>query len=592
MAVDEAELALDGSVDLRGKPVLREKTGRWRACSLIIGYEFVERMAFAGIWANLVVYLTTKLHEGTVSSARNVSNWSGTTWMTPLLGAYIADTYLGRFWTFMIFSCVYILGMGIMTLAVTLKSLRPPECNSNEICQKASSLQIVIFYFALYLLALATGGTKPCITTFGADQFDDFHTKEKLQKNSFFNWWICFVFCGSLLGQTLIVYVQDNISWGLASGIITAALIISYVLFIIGIPLYRHKLPAGSPLKRMGRVIGMVIKNWKVRVPTDASCLYEVHSKEYLRQGRYPIAHTKLMRFIDKAAVENNSGSNPCTVTDVEETKLVLRILPIWLTLILPSSLLTQCSTLFVKQGMTLDRHLGPNFEIPAASIGFLLQISMLLVLLIYNRFLVPVCRRFTGNPRGITILQRIGVGMVLYTFAMAAAVITEIKRLGVIKSHGLADKANAIVPRSIFTLLPQFSIIGVAEGFLEVAKLEFFYDQAPESMQSLGNSLYATSLGVGAFLNSVILNAVTNITGRKGHQSWILDNVNASRFDYYYALLAILSFFNYISFLVVSWFYTYKREISQALGKESAKAREVICIENQNAEEMQHGIQ
>lgn len=76
---------------------------------LYAGYEFVERMAFAGIWANLVVYLTTKLHEGTVSSARNVSNWTGATWLAPLLGAYIADTYWGRFWTFIIFSAVYIM---------------------------------------------------------------------------------------------------------------------------------------------------------------------------------------------------------------------------------------------------------------------------------------------------------------------------------------------------------------------------------------------------------------------------------------------------------------------------------------------------
>ncbi|KAH9318964.1 hypothetical protein KI387_020733, partial [Taxus chinensis] len=72
-------------------------------------YEFVERLAFAGIWANLVVYLTNKLHEGTVSSARNVTNWIGTLSLTPLLGAYIADTYLGRFRTFAVFSCIYIL---------------------------------------------------------------------------------------------------------------------------------------------------------------------------------------------------------------------------------------------------------------------------------------------------------------------------------------------------------------------------------------------------------------------------------------------------------------------------------------------------
>lgn len=57
-------------------------------------------MAFNSIAANLVIYLTKELHEDTISSARNVNNWSGAVWLTPILGAYIADTYLGRYWTF------------------------------------------------------------------------------------------------------------------------------------------------------------------------------------------------------------------------------------------------------------------------------------------------------------------------------------------------------------------------------------------------------------------------------------------------------------------------------------------------------------
>lgn len=73
------------------------------------GYEAFERMAFYGVASNLVVYLTTQLHEDTVASVRNVNNWSGSVWMTPILGAYIADSYLGRFWTFTFSSLIYVL---------------------------------------------------------------------------------------------------------------------------------------------------------------------------------------------------------------------------------------------------------------------------------------------------------------------------------------------------------------------------------------------------------------------------------------------------------------------------------------------------
>lgn len=66
-------------------------------------------MAFYGISSNLVLYLTTKLHQGVVPSANNVTNWVGTIWMTPVIGAYVADAHLGRYRTFMGASVIYLI---------------------------------------------------------------------------------------------------------------------------------------------------------------------------------------------------------------------------------------------------------------------------------------------------------------------------------------------------------------------------------------------------------------------------------------------------------------------------------------------------
>ena len=68
-------------------------------------YELFERMAYYGVAANL----TERLHQGTVQAANNVTNWSGTVFLTPLLGAFLADAYLGRYWTFVAGSAVYLL---------------------------------------------------------------------------------------------------------------------------------------------------------------------------------------------------------------------------------------------------------------------------------------------------------------------------------------------------------------------------------------------------------------------------------------------------------------------------------------------------
>ena len=169
----------------------------------------------------------------------------------------------------------------------------------------------------------------------------------------------------------------------------------------------------------------------------------------------------------------------------------------------------------------------------------------------------------------------------------MVIAIATEIKRLDVIKEHGLERKMKAIVPRSIYTLIPQFALMGTADALLDIGKIEFFYDQAPESMQSLGTSLYTSSLGVGSFMGSFLLTIVSNITGRRGHKGWILNNLNESRLDYYYAFLVVLSFLKFVFFRFVSYWYKYKRVTFEAFGKDVEKAIETVALRKQKDEDV-----
>lgn len=271
-------------------------------------------------------------------------------------------------------------------------------------------------------------------------------------------------------------------------------------------------------------------------------------------------------RFLNKACVKTGS-KDPwmlCSVTQVEETKQILRMLPILMATFVPSAMIAQVNTLFVKQGTTLDRGIG-SFNIPPASLAGFVTISMLVSVVIYDRFFVPTMRRLTKNPRGISLLQRMGIGLVFHIFIMMIASLVERRRLSAAKDHGVVDSGGQ-VPLSIFILLPQFVIMGTADAFLEVAKIEFFYDQAPESMKSLGTSYSMTSLGIGNFLSSFLLSTVSHITKKHGHQGWILNNLNASHLDYYYAFFAILNLLNFIFFLVIIKFYVYKAEVSDSM--------------------------
>ncbi|XP_051152910.1 protein NRT1/ PTR FAMILY 5.2-like isoform X1 [Andrographis paniculata] len=557
----------DGTVDLRGKPVLRSNTGRWKACSFIVVYEVFERMAYFGISSNLFIYLTTKLRQGTVRSANNVTNWLGTNWITPILGAYVGDALLGRYWTFLIATAIYFSGMSLLTLSVSIHPLKPSSCpDPNGVhCQKPTTLQIVVFFVALYIIALGNGGTKPNISTIGADQFDEFDPKEKIQKLSFFNWWAFSILFGALFATTVLIYIQDNVGWALGYGIPTIGLAISILIFLAGTPFYRHKVPMGSSLTTIIKVIVASISKWKVEIPTDAKELYELDPIEY-GEGKHMIDSTNSMRFLNKACVRTSS-SKPwllSSVTQVEETKQILRMIPILIVTFIPSTMVAQIGTLFIKQGTTLNRHIGA-FKIPPASLGLFVTISMLVSLVVYDRVFVKIIRKRTRNPRGITLLQRMGIGMILHIIIMVIASLTERYRIHVARKNGLVENGGQ-VPLSVFIILPQFILMGVADAFLEVAKLEFFYDQAPESMKSLGASYSLTSLGAGNFISSLFLTIVSNVTSGNGHEGWIRNNLNASHLDYYYAFFAILNCINFVLFLVVVRFYVYRAEVSDSM--------------------------
>ncbi|CAN8317586.1 unnamed protein product [Cochlearia groenlandica] len=549
----------DGTVDLQGRPVLASRTGRWKACSFLLGYEAFERMAFYGIASNLVNYLTTRLHEDTISSVRNVNNWSGAVWITPIAGAYIADSYVGRFWTFTASSLIYVLGMILLTMAVTVKSLRP-TCTKG-VCNKASSSQITFFYISLYTIAIGAGGTKPNISTFGADQFDNYSHGEKKQKVSFFNWWMFSSFLGALFATLGLVYIQENLGWGLGYGIPTIGLLVSLIVFYIGTPYYRHKVVKTDNLaKDLVQVPIAAFKNRKLQCPDDILELHELDSNYYKSTGKQQVYHTPSFRFLDKAAIKTSSRNIPCTVTKVEVAKRVLGLILIWLVTLIPSTLWAQVNTLFVKQGTTLDRKLGSTFQIPAASLGSFVTLSMLLSVPMYDQYFVPLMRKKTGNPRGISILQRLGIGFVIQIVAITVASAVEVKRMRVIKEFHITSPKQ-VVPMSIFWLLPQYSLLGIGDVFNAIGLLEFFYDQSPEEMQSLGTTFFTSGIGLGNFLNSFLVTIIDKTTSKSGGKRWIGDNLNDSRLDYYYGFLVVLSSANMVLFLWAASKYAYKSD-------------------------------
>ena len=74
-----------------------------------IGNEFCERLAYYGMSSNLVLYFKNHLNQHSATASKNANNWSGTCYITPLIGAFLADAYLGRYRTIAAFSIVYVI---------------------------------------------------------------------------------------------------------------------------------------------------------------------------------------------------------------------------------------------------------------------------------------------------------------------------------------------------------------------------------------------------------------------------------------------------------------------------------------------------
>ncbi|RWV96667.1 hypothetical protein GW17_00040604 [Ensete ventricosum] len=250
-------------------------------------------------------------------------------------------------------------------------------------------------------------------------------------------------------------------------------------------------------------------------------------------------------------------------------------MLPTWATTILFWTVYAQMTTFSVSQATTMDRHIGPSFEIPAGSLTVFFVGSILITVPIYDRLIVPAARRVTGNPQGLTPLQRIAVGLVLSIVAMCAAALTESKRLRAART----DPTAAVVPLTVFWLVPQFLLVGAGEAFTYIGQLDFFLRECPKGMKTMSTGLFLSTLSLGFFLSSALVTIVHKVTGESGKGAWLPDDLNKGKLYDFYWLLAVLSVLNLVVFAAAARGYVYKEK---RMGDESVNgvelAEEACC--------------
>ncbi|KAG5604193.1 hypothetical protein H5410_025685 [Solanum commersonii] len=558
----------DSYVDWKNRPAINNRHGGLLAASFVLGVEVLENLAFLANASNLVLYMSEYMHFSPSASANSVTNFMGTAFLLALLGGFLSDAFFTTFYIYIISALIEFLGLVILTIQARSSSLKPRKCElgvSNMPCEQVHGAQAAMLFIGLYLVALGVGGIKGSLPPHGAEQFDESTPSGRKQRSTFFNY---FVFClsfGALIAVTFVVWMEDNKGWQWGFGIATLAIFLSIPIFLAGSPFYRNKIPRGSPLTTISKVIIAALLNSSTSSSKNSSTV--IASMTSSPSPPIPASKdvesiettpSRSLSFLNQAVSDTPAcGALKCTVQQVEEVKIVMKLLPIFACTIMLNCCLAQLNTFSVHQAASMNTKVG-SLKVPPASLPVFPVVFIMILAPVYDHFIIPFARRVTKTEMGISHLQRIGIGLFLSIVAMAIAALVEIKRKGVVTDSGLIDSAEPL-PITFFWIAFQYLFLGSADLFVLAGLLEFCFSEAPVSMRSLATSLSWASLAIGYYLSSVIVSIVNRVTGISTNKPWLAGrNLNHYHLDRFYWLMCILSALNFMHYLFWATKYKY----------------------------------
>lgn len=499
--------------------------------------------------------------------------------MTPLIGGYIADSYLGRYRTILTFCTIYLGGLILVVFGSIPGDVTP-----------------AVFFPAIYIVALGTGGIKPNVSTMGADQFDDRYSQDRKEKESFFNWFYWSVNLGSLISYTLVAYICQyglpflgGEKWGFFVGYTIPAIMmgLAITIFFMGTKKYRIQLQKGSVLAEVVQI---------------------VYEALWLRRGQ----DTRTGARLDRAKLSYGGSFND---KHVEGVKLVARIMPFLLVMVPYWGIYSQMSTAFQNQACQMDLDIG-SLSVPVSALNCFDTLSILLLVPVFDGYIYPYFKE-KGYP--MTMLVKIGCGFALASLGMVVAGGVEAARLAYAPTPGNYSDESArdnITPcqslddynpyqyqdwyagvddtdkpahchqicnttftlagstytylnltciscdnipqmsgLSVFWQIFQFMILGTSEILASITSLEFFYSQAPTVMRSVSQSLNLATTALGSFMIIPLLYMVN----ANPDDEWVPMNLDDGHLDYYFFLLAGLMLLTLIFLYYMSLDYEYK---------------------------------
>lgn len=326
-----------------------------RGVPFIIGNEAAERFSYYGMISILTIYLSKHMQMGDAKGKEIMHIFATAVYFLPLFGAWLADKWLGRYWTILIISLFYCAGHG---------ALAAFEGNLPGV------------YLGLTLIAIGAGGIKPCVSAFVGDQFGTGNEKGLTRVYGWFYWSVNF---GATFGFALIPMLRDKQGYSWAFGVPGLAMAVATFIFWLGRKKYVRQPPA-----RKTRQAGIMSVVWFA----------------FKNRSRGPLRDSWL-----DAALVKFSAEEVNAVRAVGRIVLVFLLVPVFF------ALYNQVNSTWVLQGEKMTPFDVFGFTVDGERMQAVGSILVMIWVPILTYLIYPLCEKLGLRP---TPLRRMSVGMVL----------------------------------------------------------------------------------------------------------------------------------------------------------------------------------
>ncbi|XP_034041660.1 solute carrier family 15 member 2 [Thalassophryne amazonica] len=421
-------------------------------CFIVVN-EFCERFSYYGMKAVLTLYFVSYLKWDQDFSTAIYHAFSSLCYFTPLLGAIIADSWLGKFRTIIYLSIIYAVGHVVKSVGAI-----PTVGDGNT--------HIALSMLGLILIALGTGGIKPCVAAFGGDQFSEEHVNER---QKFFSIFYMSINAGSLLSTVITPILRGDVQcfggdcYALAFGVPAALMIISLFVFVAGSGLYKKTPPKGNILVKVCKCIGFALKNKWQKSKFDP-----------------PRKH-----WLDWAEEKYSKRL-------IQEIKMVLHVLMLYIPIPVFWALFDQQGSRWTLQATRMNLAISDAFILKPDHMQMLNPLLILLFVPIFDLIIYPLVALCKIK---ITPLRKMATGMMFAGLAFVAATLVEVNVVTTVVEPAPAGK---------FLL----QVINLAQNnvSLQIPGTDSF----PESIPHLQDPPNYVMVPLGASSKEVMMNIVS----------------------------------------------------------------------------------